>query len=298
MMAHDKHVIDGRNIDLEGPYDSLEKYLRLTDGWEDPIGPPKIEIIWDPTHTKRFFVVRDDVHPAGTKGRFGDLLVRSTSAETLVYVCPRQGYAGMSLAYLAKKYNKRLVLFCPAAKKVSQHQAECHHRGAELKFHRVAAMPVLNQVARAWAEKHSALFIPLGLHHPLVTACGVRVAYDLRPVLAGCVSEFWCAISTGVLSRALQIAWPDVPHRALAVARNLQAGEAGRAGVISCHLPFAVPTPYPPPFPSVRTYDAKVWQYMVHLGQSEALFWNVAGDIEELPIPDLDSDRAWGEHRY
>jgi hypothetical protein len=235
----------------------------------------------------------------GSKCRFGDILVSTCKQDTLVYVQPRYGFAGISLAYLANKYNKKLVLFSPSQKEISDHQAICVEMGAEMKFKRIAAMPVLNAHAKKWAEDNGAFFIPLGLRHELVTAAAVKVAHDLAEK-HGYPEEVWSAISTGVLQRSLQIAWPDAKFNGVAVARNIKKGERGIATIWSHPKAFTqdVDPQYNPPFPSAMNYDAKAWEFMTKHGSPGAWFWNVGGD----PKPEkadtkllTKSYRDWGQ---
>jgi hypothetical protein len=133
----------------------------------------------------------------------------------------------------------------------------------------------------------------------LVTAAAVKVAYDLAEK-HGYPEEVWSAISTGVLSRSLQIAWPDAKFNAVAVARNIQKGERGRATIWSHPKAFTqnVDKEYYPPFPSALNYDAKAWEFMVKNGTPGAWFWNVGGDPKpEDPMTkeNTHSERAWGE---
>jgi hypothetical protein len=193
------------------------------------------------------------------------------------------------------------VLFSPSQKEISDHQAICIERGAEMKFHRIAAMPNLNKIAADWARDNNAFFIPLGLRHELVTAAAVKVAYDLAQN-HGEPKEVWSAISTGVLQRALQIAWPNANFNAVAVARNIKDGELGRAKVWSHPKEFSqnVSSEFEPPFPSALNYDAKAWEFMVKNGNPGAWFWNVGGDPkpEDSNIKQtIDAQRAWGEIR-
>lgn len=269
-MAHDNHVTDGINKDLTAY--TREDYLAMADGWTDPFGVPTVE------RFDRFQVVRDDLIEVGSKGRFADLFVQRQTADHFVYVAPRVGYAGISLARICKKYGKRLTLFAPASKEISEHQALALELGAEMRFVRVAAMPVLNSYAAKFAEKVGAMFIPLGLKHPLVTAAVVKTCDQITQKY-GEPMEVWSAISTGVLSRGLQIGWPNADFVAVAVARNLKSGELGRARVYSWPKPFAEPCTTVPPFPSIRTYDAKAWDVMQGHAKLDALFWNVAGEI-------------------
>ena len=137
------------------------------------------------------------------------------------------------------------------------------------------------------------------MKHELVTAAAVKVAYDVAEK-HGYPEEVWSAISTGVLSRSLQIAWPDAEFNAVAVSRNIQTGELGRAKVWSHPKAFAsdVKPEFAPPFPSAMNYDAKAWEFMVKHGNQGAWFWNVGGQ----PYPESEetkektnSKREWGE---
>ena len=106
-------------------YKTRDEWLELAEGWEDDAPSPNITTfygatIWDDSNTG-----------IGTKGRWGDLLVRTMESDHLVYVQPRVGWAGVSLSALAKKYNKKLTLFMPASKVVSDHQLVCIERGAQ-----------------------------------------------------------------------------------------------------------------------------------------------------------------------
>ena len=127
-MAHNNHVIDGINKDLT--LRSRSDWLKITENWDDPYGLPKVVV------HEGIRVVRDD-YMVGSKCRFADLLMKNTKRDTVVYVQPRFGLAGVSILESAKKYNKRVVLFMPASKKVSHHQAVCIERGAITKFRRI-----------------------------------------------------------------------------------------------------------------------------------------------------------------
>jgi hypothetical protein len=281
------------NQDLNLMMPNRQAWLDLAGDWVDPFGDPQL------VEHDGFKVVREDLMGFGSKCRFGDILVQKAQTDTLVYVQPRFGFAGISLAYLAEKYNKKLVLFSPSQKEISDHQAICIENGAEMKFKRIAAMPNLNAHAKKWAEENNATFIPLGLKHELVTAAAVKVAYDLAEK-HGYPEEVWSAISTGVLQRSLQIAWPDAQFNAVAVARNIKDGELGRAKVWSHPKQFNqdVDPTFNPPFPSAMNYDAKAWEFMKRHGNPGAWFWNVGGNPkpkQETTKETVNSQRGWGE---
>lgn len=288
-MPHDTHVIDGFNKDigLMSAEDAKEHYLSLCEGWT-PYNPNPVVVEHDGV-----LVVRDDL-TVGTKTRAGDLLMSKVKANTLVYCQPRVGLAGVSLCDVALRYpEKKIVLFMPSSKKISIHQACCIERGATPIFERIAAMPNLNLYAKKWAVENGAYFIPLGLKHELATAAIVHAASTIEEP-----DEVYVAISTGVLSRALQIAWPNAKFTCVAVARNLKAGELGRANVISEPLDFPQSEKEEnlPPFPTVNSYDAKVWKWIPKNTGRRILMWNVGTDPilrDKSIIDNTNSYRDW-----
>jgi hypothetical protein len=288
-MSHNKHVIDGINKDVGifGYEAAKEYYLSLAEGWT-PYNPDPVVIEHEGVR-----VVRDDLI-VGTKTRAGDLLASKLNHDTIVYSQPRVGLAGVSLLDVAKHHNKKVVLFMPASKRVSLHQACCIERGATPIFERIAAMPILNMKAKEWADKNNAFFVPLGLKHELATAGIVHAASKIPEP-----EEVYVAISTGVLSRALQIAWPNAKFTCVAVARNLKQGELGRAQVISEPLEFAQEETELPPFPAIKTYDAKVWKYIPKNTGRNVLMWNVGPEpqLTNLDIYDtVDSYKDWDKN--
>lgn len=287
-MPHNNHVIDGVNKDVGifGYEEAKKYYLSLTEGW-NPHNPDPIVIEHDGV-----FVVRDDMI-AGTKTRAADLLLSKTNADHYVYVQPRAGLAGVSLLDAANRMNKKVTLFMPSARKISNHQACCIERGATPIFHRVAAMPNLNRIAEKWAQENGAYFVPLGLRHELATAAIVHAASTIEEP-----EEVYVATSTGVLTRALQIAWPNAKFTSVAVARNMKAGELGRASVISEPLEFLINEKKEnlPPFPSITFYDAKVWKWIPKNTGKRILMWNVGKEpelIDKSIIDRTDSYREW-----
>jgi len=258
---------------------SKQQYIDMVGDFTSSFDKPVIESI------EGRIVVREDVLSVGTKARAGELLIATAESDTIVYVQPRFGFAGISLTELCKKYNKRLVLFMPSSKEISDHQAFCIENGCEYHFHRIAAMPNLNLIAKRWADENNGMFIPLGLKHKLVTAMIVKTASEIDEP-----KSFWTAFSTGVLNRALQIAWPNSIANGVAVSRNIHDGEKGRANIISHYRNFSQNSLILPPFPSARNYDAKVWEYT----KPGDLFWNVAGEIKHsLNKQSIKSYRSW-----
>ena len=290
-MSHNKHIEDGFNKDIGmmQPLEAREYYLDLAKDWEDPYFTPMV------VKHQGIRVVRDDVI-TGTKVRGGDCLISTIKEDTIAYVQPRTGLAGVSLLEVAKRHGKKVRLYMPSSKRISHHQACCIERGAEVSFHRIAAMPNLNKIAQEDAKKNGYYFVPLGLKHKMVTAGLVKSASQIPEP-----EEVYTVISTGVLSRALQIAWPNAKFTAIAVARNMKAGESGRAKLISAPEAFtkAIKREEMPPFPSIGTYDAKAWRYIPKNTGKDILFWNVGAEPilqDETIYNTIDSYREWDKN--
>ena len=291
-MAHNKHIIDGVNKDVGPLYtaeDARDEFLYLAYEWEDPNPVPRITV------HDGIRVVRDD-DLVGSKVRGGDCLISSLPdhIDTIVYVQPRTGLACVSILDVAKRHDLDVKLFMPSSKRISDHQACCIERGAKAEFHRIAAMPNLNLIAKKWADEYdNAFFVPLGLKHEMVTAGIVKTASKIREP-----EVVYTATSTGVLTRGLQIAWPNAEFVSVCVSRNMKAGELGKAEPISDPLQFTTSEKKEnlPAFPTIDTYDGKVWKYIPKDGKKDILFWNVGKEpvLQNLGLADtIDSYREW-----
>ena len=277
------------NLDLANGR-SLEYYLDLTKDY-------KHDFTFTIKDVEGFKVVDDGEFLYGSKAKMADFFISQVKEDAMVYVAPRTGYAPFSLCYLAKKYNKKLYLIMPASKEASEHQRTAIEYGGIPIFLRIPAMPTANIWAKQFAEKIGAKYLPFGLKHEMVVAGGVRVFYDNFKDMD--IQTMWSVMSTGVLSRTLQIALPNTKFHAVAVARNIQDGELGRAKFYTHSKPFLKEAKIIPPFDCIRTYDAKGWELLKENGKPGDWFWNVAANMPKpsLKVEDVDSDRVWGDRK-
>ena len=285
MVMFKNKTTDNTNKDDKG----LNYYLDKTKGYKSDY--PEFNI----KQVDGFNIIDESVLGVGAKSRMSDFYISNLKHKELVYVAPRVGYAALSLAHLCKKHNKNLTLVIPASKEVSDHQALAIEYGATPLFLRVAGMKNANRAASMYADATGAHFIPFGLDTEDVYAGAVTEFQKLRKYN---IKRLWCVISTGVLSRSLQIALPDTEIFNVAVARNIQQGELGRAHFQSYHKGFTSKADTIPPFDSVLTYDAKGWEYLKEHGQEGDWFFNVAGPA---PLPTISKElihsyRDWNDN--
>lgn len=275
-MTHNKHIIDGINKDINVIYPNREAYLDLTKNFQSLLPDPII------VEHDKIKVVREDLTlKGGTKSRAGEFLISQTKKNTLVYVVPRVGHAGVAIMELSKLYNKEVIFFMPACKEISDHQAYIiNMKPKNVIFERIAAMPNLNLIAKKYAEQNNYEFLPFGLNHPYTIAGFVRVCENILKNYDE-PEEMWSVVSTGVLTRGIQIGFPNTKMKGVAVARNMKNGELGRTEIISEPLPFLKDELEInlPKFNTVPSYDGKAWKYIPKNTNRNIWFWNVAGNI-------------------
>ena len=144
--------------------------------------------------------------------------------------------------------------------------------------------------------------MPFGLADtPMVTAGLVNMC-EQHLMIHGEPTEFYCAVSTGTMIRALQIGWPNATAKGVAVARNIKSGEKGSADVISYHKSFYQSSDFMPEFDTTSTYDAKAYKRFIDEGKPGSIFVNVGSDrqIESKLVKlndweKINAVRNWGD---
>lgn len=214
-------------------------------------------------------VVRDDLLPGGTKMRAMLPLMQAQAASEFVYASPAQGYAQVALAHCARLLGRRATVFTAARKVPHPLTQAAADTGAAVVPVPCGYLSVVQARARAYAAERGAFLVPFGVEDAgaLQAIAGAAVATGLQP------AEVWSVAGSGLLTRALQRAWPRARFVAVVVGR--EGCDIGRARRIVHPLPFERLAKVLPPFPSAAGYDAKAWEYLRAEAGPGALFWNV-----------------------
>lgn len=211
-------------------------------------------------------VVRDDLIAGGTKRRVLAPLLRYASE--FVYASPAYGYAQVALAHACRERGLKATIFTAKRAVLHPRTLEAKAAGAQVILVATGYLSNVQAKARAYCEASGARFLPFGLDVEIVreglayVAEGLKLSPDVVYTVAG----------SGMLTRALQMAWPRAEFVAIQVGRP---PEIGRAQLMVAPEKFEDDARLPPPFPSCSNYDAKGWRFL-RTATPGALFWNVA----------------------
>ena len=218
-------------------------------------------------------VVRDDLFPGGTKARFLPLIFEGVTE--LVYASPCEGGAQTALATVAANLGKRATIFI--AKRAVPHPRGLMAKRLGAAVYQVSPgyLSVVRARAKAYAAAHGATLAPFGINLPeaaTVISAAAR-STGIKP------DEVWCASGSGVLARALALAFPDARRHVVQIGRTLTPMEVAGAEIHVHPLKFEQALKARPPFPSDPHYDAKAWELAARRASpgKTVLFWNVTG---------------------
>ena len=213
-------------------------------------------------------VVRDDFLPGGTKQR-ALMALKDIKAKDVVYAGPVQGYAQIALAYACHVLGKQAHVFVAARKELHPRTALAQFAGAILHGVRPGYLACVQAEARRYCERTGAYFLPFGLDEWqfMQPICNAAHALPVKP------KQVWTVAGSGMLTRALQLAWPQADFIAVQIGKQ---PNVGRARLIVAPERYEQNAQEPPPFQSCSNYDAKAWQFIKREAKRGALFWNVA----------------------
>ena len=221
-------------------------------------------------------VVRDDLHPGGTKARFIGRVFEGASEA--VYASPPEGGAQTALAQVARALGKRATIFVAQRANPHPRTLEAARLGAKVVPVSPGYLTVVQSRAREYCRDTGAALIPFGAEIPggIEAIAAAAQLTDLEP------DEVWCAAGSGVLARGLALAWPRARRQVVQIGRELAPKDVAGAKIHVHPRKFGEKAALGAPFPADPHYDAKAWEICIaKRGPGQVLFWNVA----PLPRP-------------
>lgn len=227
----------------------------------------------------RFFVVRDDIHPGGTK----QVILRQWLPELrqehghthFVYAASAFGKGGAALAFACAELGYKATLFMPRpSPKLSADIVwidAVQKTGAEIIFTDPMPHEKLDGMALRYARKIDARYLVPGFPYPAFQETLMAYARSLPMV----PTEIWCPVVSGSLAYALEAAFPEAALKPVSVVQT--PGYEGDAELLFAQEKFIRRVAVSPPYPSWPYSDAKIWQLAKKHGTDGALIWNSNG---------------------
>ena len=230
---------------------------------------------------RSFIVVDDSIVPGGTKQRymFDFLKLFRRNTKEWVHASPTYGYAQIAIAYAARDTHLKATLFLPKRKVPYRYTQMAIDVGANVVWVPMGYLSNCTAKAKQYVqETPGASLVPFGCDHDYVLRSISEYARRLtRSGRIKMPKEVWTAISSGTLSRGLQMAWPEAEFHGVVVGHQPTDEQRGRAILHYAPEKYDQKAKTMPPFNSCFNYDAKVWQFMHKMASEHSLFWNVAG---------------------
>jgi DNA modification methylase len=238
-------------------------------------------------------VVRDDLCPGGTKRRVLERYIAANEAEEYVYASPAFGFAQIALAIAGAQAGKRVTIFTASRKTPHKRTKAAQAAGAIIEFVKPGYLSNVQAKAREYCERSGAHLVPFGIDSPEFIDGLAEIAKEaVTGAFKRAPKEVWTVAGSGVLTRALQKAWPKAEFHAVQIGAE---PEIGGAKLYKAPEKFEGPAKQPPPFPSCPEYDAKAWRFIQKHASKGAVFWNVAADLPIGEAIQADGQPEWLE---
>jgi hypothetical protein len=216
----------------------------------------------------KFWIVRDDLVPGGTKQIVLRELLPELNETHFVYVASVFGKGGAALAYACAELGFKCTLFISRSNIIVPWVEDVKKLGTKIIWQDL--MPVTEIEPKAWnyATQQDAFCLPLGFASEQFE----RILMEYARKLPFEPKEIWCPIVSGTMAHGLEQAFPDAKIKGVSVVKNHDYKGFGE--VFFAPEKFVRGAAIPPPYPAWPYSDAKVWRFAKKHGSDDAVIWN------------------------
>ena len=228
-------------------------------------------------NSNTYNVIRDDFLKGGTKQRAIEVFLEKEIDE-YIYAGPTEGYAQIALAYLCKLHKKKAILFVSGQKK-SHLTKKAQDLGAKI-FFKKYTRKIAQKKAQEYEKSHpKSKLLPFGLESPEFLKMLKKNIKKAFPKDIQSPKRMWLVAGSGTILKALQSVFPKTKFQVVQVGKKIWPDQLRKKDTlyISSKKFWEIADPLPP-YPSVSTYDAKLWEFVEEYGKDEDYIWNVAKD--------------------
>jgi DNA modification methylase len=227
-------------------------------------------------------VFRDDFLVGGTKQRALIPMIEKTNKEKYVYAGPSQGYAQIALAYTCKIMHKTAVLFLPREQRrtalteyaLSFGSVELNEFPVDLKTLQQKAQDYSNNNANSY-------LLAFGGHEPLYIKELCKAIKMSIKELTIKPTRIWIVAGSATILSALYKVFPKTHFCVVQVGKKIWPDqlEENRTTLYISEERFTEKALIQPDYPTVSTYDAKLFTFFLKYGLDGDYIWNVGKDL-------------------
>jgi ubiquinone/menaquinone biosynthesis C-methylase UbiE len=232
---------------------------------------------------KYFHIVRDDYLIGGTKQRGLVPLLENTNKKIFIYGGPVYGYAQIALAYAASITHKKLVVFVEQRNKLFPLTEYAKSFGATIE--EVPQPAYLDKVllySKNYYEEDTKnrFLIKFGADDKIF------IDYMISNISKAWGNKkhperLWLVSGSAILLNILYKVFPTTFFNVVQVGKTIWDDqlETKRTKLYISSEKFQNIAKEQPPYPTVSTYDAKLWNFVKQDGLNDDYIWNVGKDI-------------------
>ncbi len=216
----------------------------------------------------RFWVVRDDLIPGGTKQIVLRELLPTLGETHFVYAASVFGKGGAALAFACAELGFQCTLFVAKSNVQMKWVEDVKALGTKIIWTDLMPVTVLEEMAWNYAVQHNAFCLPLGFASEQFET----ILQNYARLLPFEPKEIWCPIVSGTMAHSLEQAFPNAAIKGVSVVKN--PDYKGFGEMLFAPEKFVRGAAIPPPYPSWTYSDAKVWRFAKKQGIEDAVIWN------------------------
>ena len=222
------------------------------------------------------YVLRDDLLPGGTKSILMEDILPPEYDE-YVYASPVYGAFQLALSVWCKENNKKATIFCPKKKERHYLTERVMKEGGKVVEVPYGYMNVLKKRASDYCKESGALLLEFGASgEKSVELIAERMKRVIKK-LGKEPDEIWCVVGSGTLVEGILKGTTKSKVIGIQVGKEYKKTHE-RLLVVKYPMDFSKESKYKAPFPSIKNYDLKAWEYCIKYKKSkDVLFWNVYG---------------------
>jgi len=255
---------------------------------------------------RTFHVIRDDYLPGGTKQRAMFKILSESPCEEFIYAGPAEGFAQIALSYTAQQLGKKATLFLAKQKE----RTDLTKRALTYKPHLVevdspirgkpAPLKLVQQKAQDYVtDDEKQCLLPFGLfseEYIDILSDQLMAASEGADIPE--TANIWLVGGSGTILHSLYKLYPHAHFNVVQVGKEFHTIDDRKQWSRENKMPLSLEATYNPenttlyiskkkfwelasplpPYPSVKTYDAKLWEFALKHGKDGDYIWNVAKD--------------------